>query len=225
MEIFNDKSSIYIDNENISASWLFFTKIDMIEMILLFKELGKYWNLNFGIYEEFNYDINPKIDFLQKAFGKKKLSLFAKNRKENGSVNIKNENYYIDFVEINNVELYESFFDFLFDDFFYSNLLLKVTNKNYNDSLLNTKKDHFSSSKEFLNDYFQFDKPDIISNLIFGYTHDGKKVLLFLYNSDNKNVRNLFNSNLSKVEFDKIYKNTVLFRPFDVLMSIHKVGD
>ena len=71
-------------------------------MILLFKELGKYWNLNFGIYEEFNYDINPKIDFLQKAFGKKKLSLFAKNRKENGSVKINNENYYIDFVEICN---------------------------------------------------------------------------------------------------------------------------
>lgn len=223
MEIFNDIDSTYLDNDNISASWLFFTKSDTIEIMLLFQELQKYWELNFGSYEKFNYDISPKIDFSQKAFGKKKLSLFAKHRKENSSVKINNEKYYIDFVELNNMELYESFFNFLFDDFFYSKILLKVTKKDYNDSLLKINKNYFASSKEFLNEYLQFDNLDVISNLIFGYTHDGKKVLLFLYTLNNRNICNFFNSNISKAEFDEIVKNTVLFRPFDVPMKLYNV--
>lgn len=218
MEIYNDNERVYIDDSKISATWLFIGKDEKSEAITLFENLLKDWDFSFGIYEETNSLINPKIDFFQKSFGKKKLDLFIKNRTQNYIVEIDNIKYYIDFTKLDTLELWEYFFKFIFDDFFYSHLLLKVTKKNYNENLFNITESCNYSSNIFLDNYFQFNNDNIISNIIFGYSHTGKKVFIFL---SNLKVNKYFHSNISKEKFQMNLANVVLFRPFDAHINIY----
>ena len=219
MKIFNDNEGIYIGDNKISATWIFIGKDEKSEAITLFENLFKGFELNFGIYEETNSTINPKIDFSQKAFGKKKLDLFIKNRTQNYFIEIDGKKYYIDFSKLDTLELWEYFFKFIFDDFFYSHLLLKINKKDHVENLLGIKDQIYSSSNVLFKSYFKFNN-NTVFNLIFGYSHDGKKVFVFL--SDKKiNGKSYFNPNITKNEFHKIYTNVVLFRPFDAHIKIY----
>lgn len=183
--------------------WFFFDKNDINFFVNLILSLTENNNVLYGIYEFEDKSINKKIDTWQKAFGKKKeISSFKK--KAIKEYIIKDyEKIYLDFIHLNEIKDIEYIFNFLFEDFFYERNLIKIV-KQDSDVIDISKKISYENYIEY--------KKDTIINCLFGYTHNGKKVLVF--DNSIKDLFQGFNTNISSEEFNLINKNSVVFMPF-----------